>query len=230
MAQEPVLLVDFENVQQINLTHLPPDFRMTIFVGCAQKSIPLELVQQVQVLGSRVSWCRIEGIGHNALDFHIAYYLGRGFAQNRKAQYYILSKDTGFDPLVRHLTSQELCCKRIVSLAELPAPDLEPVGSPPLLEVAPARPAPKMVHATPSSPMLKPILVARPIIDPNYERVVATLKKADANSRPGKRESLTKHVANIVRPLAAPDVERLVNRLFSDGKVTQSGTTLTYKL
>jgi hypothetical protein len=57
----------------------------------------------VQHLGTKLEWLKVEGNGSNALDFHIAYYLGCWFTQFPTAQYFILSKDSGFDSLVRHL-------------------------------------------------------------------------------------------------------------------------------
>ena len=52
----------------------------------------------------------------NALDFHVAYYLGNQIERNRDNEYVILSKDKGFDPLVRFITKQNVKCKRINSI------------------------------------------------------------------------------------------------------------------
>ncbi len=123
------LLVDFENIQSMDLSLLPAIVRVTVFVGHAQKSIPFELVQAAQKLGSRMSWIKAEGSGRNALDFHIAYYLGNRFATSPKAQYFILSKDTGFDPLVLHLTQQGLRCKRITDILEVKSALAPPVDA-----------------------------------------------------------------------------------------------------
>lgn len=72
-----ILLVDYENVQQINLARLIERTDVVIFVGAGQKSVPIELVTAAHKIGSRVEWQRIEGSGKNALDFHIACHLGR---------------------------------------------------------------------------------------------------------------------------------------------------------
>jgi hypothetical protein len=61
----------------------------------------------------------MEGNGHNALDFHIAYYLGRPAVEHPKARFRILSKDAGFDPLLAHLRSQKILCERLPGLADL---------------------------------------------------------------------------------------------------------------
>lgn len=120
--KERILLVDFENVQKLDLSRLQDDFQVTIFVGDGQKNIPFDLVKDTQRFGEHLEWLRIEGTGSNALDFHIAYYLGRLCEQLPKAQYYILSKDKGFDPLIRHLNKNGLSCTRINSLIELESP------------------------------------------------------------------------------------------------------------
>lgn len=113
------LLVDFENVQQVDLSCLDSSFSITIFVGASQKNVPFELVTESQKLGSRVQWQKIEGNGSNALDFHIAMQLGRFLEKSQKPECTILSKDKGFDPLIKYLNKAGLKCNRINSLLEL---------------------------------------------------------------------------------------------------------------
>ena len=61
----------------------------------------------------------MEGTGHNALDFHIAYYLGLLVAKHPADRFVIVSKDAGFDPLIAHLRGRNIRCERIPSLARL---------------------------------------------------------------------------------------------------------------
>jgi hypothetical protein len=114
-----LLLVDFENVQQVDLSRLDDDFHVIVFVGASQKSVPFELVKSLQKLGDRVAWQKVEGNGSNALDFFIACHLGRLLERSPQAQCIVLSKDKGFDPLLRHLSESGLKCRRIGSLWEL---------------------------------------------------------------------------------------------------------------
>jgi len=100
---ERVLFVDLENVQKIDLSCVPADARVMIFYGITQKKPPAELVVQAQPLGPRLKWVKISGQGPNALDFHIAFYLGQELANSPNSVRAILSRDTGFDPLTRHL-------------------------------------------------------------------------------------------------------------------------------
>lgn len=114
-----ILLIDFENVQQVDLTSLGDNFHVVIFVGASQKSVPIDLVTSAQKLGNLVEWQRVEGNGSNALDFHIACHLGRLIERSPNHHCIVLSKDKGFDPLLRHLNKNGLKCKRINSLMEL---------------------------------------------------------------------------------------------------------------
>jgi hypothetical protein len=116
---QKLLLVDFENVQHVDLARLDDSFQIIIFVGAAQKSIPIELVTNAQKLGSRIEWQRVDASGSNALDFFIACHLGRVLEKSRQRQCLVLSKDKGFDPLLRHLNKNGLQCKRLNSLLEL---------------------------------------------------------------------------------------------------------------
>jgi hypothetical protein len=114
-----LLLVDYENVQQVELAGLDDSFQVIIFVGADQKSVPFDLVTKAQKLGNRVEWQKITGNGSNALDFFIACQLGRELEKSPRPECTVLSKDKGFDPLLRYLNDNGLKCKRINSLAEI---------------------------------------------------------------------------------------------------------------
>jgi hypothetical protein len=115
-----VLFVDLENVQTMDLSRISTNVRVMVFYGITQKKLPEELVVQAQPFGSRLKWIKISGQGPNALDFHIAYYLGLELAQRPQACCVILSRDTGFDPLVRHVKAQGFECTRVGSLKDAP--------------------------------------------------------------------------------------------------------------
>ncbi len=114
-----LLLVDYENVQQVELAEIDEGFRVIIFVGAGQKSVPIDLVTGAQKLGNRIEWQRVAGDGRNALDFFIACHLGRVLDKSPRPECIVLSKDKGFDPLLKHLTASGLKCRRINSLHEL---------------------------------------------------------------------------------------------------------------
>ncbi len=115
-----VMLIDYENVQGINLSEMHGmDFRVKIFTGNSQSKIPIELVTSAQVLGNQLEWIRIDGNGPNALDFHIAYYLGALIAKDPGDDYFILSKDKGFDPLIKYITKRKIYCRRILAISDV---------------------------------------------------------------------------------------------------------------
>jgi hypothetical protein len=81
----------------------------------------------LQALGANAEHVRIEGSGSNALDFHIAYYIGRLVTEFAGASFYAISNDAGFDPLVKHLASHGVDCRRLGSICA--ACEAEPVIS-----------------------------------------------------------------------------------------------------
>ena len=100
-----MLLVDFENVQNIELEKLPDDVHVGFVLGAKQTKLPIELARQAQPMGKRFGYILIKDMAPNAVDFCIAFYLGEVLTQHPQAECVILSRDKkGFDPLVKHLT------------------------------------------------------------------------------------------------------------------------------
>ena len=72
------VLIDFESVQTKSFEQLIHEhFKVIVFVGATQDKLTYEVVESLQQLGSRAEYIKISGRGPNALDFHIAYYIGR---------------------------------------------------------------------------------------------------------------------------------------------------------
>ena len=115
------VLIDFENVQPKNLALLESQpFKVFVFVGANQMKVPFELARALQALGKNAEYIKISGNGQNALDFHIAYYIGKLAAGEPGAQFHVISKDKGFDPLIEHLKGQKIRVQREMDLAEIP--------------------------------------------------------------------------------------------------------------
>ena len=115
------VLIDFESVQTRSLQLLTEEhFKVIVFVGANQGNLPFEVAQSLQQLGSRAEYIKISGRGPNALDFHIAYYIGRLAAEEPSAYFHIISKDTGFDPLIQHLRSKKIFAGRVKTVADIP--------------------------------------------------------------------------------------------------------------
>jgi len=124
------VLIDFENVQPRNVTLLSGgSFKLKVFLGANQGKIPLDTARALQAFGPDAEYLQIDGHGRNALDFHIAYYIGRLSVENPAAQFHVISKDAGFDPLIRHLVAQGIRCERSRSLADIPRVGTAGAGS-----------------------------------------------------------------------------------------------------
>jgi hypothetical protein len=115
-----IVLIDSENVKPESIEKLRHEhFRVVVFVGPNQKRLDFPIVNAIQSLGSNGSYVQINGNGPNALDFHIAYYIGKFSAANPEAYFHIISKDKGFDPLIKHLKEQKIFCSRSSSVSEI---------------------------------------------------------------------------------------------------------------
>ncbi len=116
---EEYLYIDYENVQDVQINIIQKTTKVMIIVGDDQAKVPIELVQKTQPFGDAVEWVRVQGKGRNALDFFIAFFLGRDVTTDSKKTFIIYSKDTGYDPLITHLRKNGIRAKRIVSFLEL---------------------------------------------------------------------------------------------------------------
>ena len=117
-----IILIDLESVQPASLAVIAADhFRLKVFVGATQNKLTFDFAAAMQQMGERAEYIKIAGTGPNALDFHIAYYVGRISCDEPDAFFHIISKDTGFDPLIQHLKDQKFLCGRWSSLEEIPA-------------------------------------------------------------------------------------------------------------
>src|SRR2546421_6171107 len=132
---DSVLLVDYENIGKIDLGAIPAGVRVPFFFGASQKSVPTEFLKAALRLGERFLPIDIEGQGKNALDFHIAFYLGEYLTRSPGTSCVVLSKDKGFDPLIRHLVRRGFTPPPATSIAAGPR-----ARPPPPSPAAPPRP------------------------------------------------------------------------------------------
>ncbi len=115
------ILIDFENVHPKNLELVTKHpFKVFVFVGANQTKLPFDLADTMQLLGNDAKYIKIAGNGQNALDFHIAYYIGELAGKDPDAHFHIISKDKGFDPLIKYLKGRKIKVMRETDLAEIP--------------------------------------------------------------------------------------------------------------
>jgi hypothetical protein len=116
-----IVLIDSENAQPDSIEKLRHDhFRVVVLVGANQKRIDIAVAKAVHALGPNGEYIQISGNGPNALDFHIAFYIGRYSLEFPDSYFHIISKDKGFDPLIKHLKEKKIFCTRSASVSEIP--------------------------------------------------------------------------------------------------------------
>jgi septum formation topological specificity factor MinE len=121
MKRTNYVLIDYESVQPNQLELLNRDgFVAYVFVGKAQTRLSFDTVAAIQDLGERAKYIKISGAGPNALDFHIAFYIGQIGATDPDAFFHIISKDKGFDPLIEHLRERKVFSVRSETIGEIP--------------------------------------------------------------------------------------------------------------
>jgi hypothetical protein len=201
---EQLLLVDYENIGKIDLNAIPAGVRVLFFFGASQKSVPTEFLKAALRLGERFVPIDIAGQGKNALDFHIAYYLGEYLTRNPALECAILSRDKGFDVLVRHLHGRGFAVRHVGSLAES--------FSPPPAERAARRGA-----------------RARTAADSPLAKVLKRLGGMADAKRPHRRKGLVAELhSHLAKKLSEAEVEALVDELVAAGKLADTAGRITY--
>lgn len=114
-----LILVDYENISRIDLSILDDSYRAIIFVGAQQNQPRASKKQATSHRFVRVDFQKITGSGKNALDFHIAFQLGRTIETAPHTECFVLSKDKGFDPLLSHLNKNGLQCRRVSCITDI---------------------------------------------------------------------------------------------------------------
>ncbi len=115
------VLIDYENVQPDAMAVLDKEhFKVIVFVGANQSKVTFEVASTLQRMGARAEYVKISGNGSNALDFHIAYYIGQLAWHEPEAYFHIVSKDAGFDPLIQHLKEKKILCCRSRDVTDIP--------------------------------------------------------------------------------------------------------------
>jgi hypothetical protein len=115
------VLIDYESVQPEDVSLLKQQhFQVIVFVGAHQTKIAFETAAALQQMGSNAEYVKISGSGPNALDFHIAFYIGQIAEKDPEAYFHIVSKDAGFDPLLSHLKTRKFRALRVKTVGEIP--------------------------------------------------------------------------------------------------------------
>ncbi|TBU90890.1 PIN domain-containing protein [Phytopseudomonas dryadis] len=201
-------LIDLENIQPASLQKLKKEgYRLKVFVGPTQSKINIGLVEEVHGFGQDAEYIRIQNSGKNALDFHIAFYMGQLSMAEPGCQFLVISKDTGYDPLLSHLRSKGIHATRSGAVASKAC-------SPPLTKAA----APTSKQPS-QMPMAERMQVA-----------IHHFNKA-GKAKPGKLKTLANALASVFqKKLSDQAITDLINALIKQGVVIDNQGAITYKL
>ena len=107
------VFVDFKNVHEVDPAVIGArSVSLTLLLGARQTKLDAALVEKLMEHAATVQLVRLTSSGKNALDFALAYYVGRAVMADPTGHFHIVSKDTGFDPLVEHLRSRRIHAHR----------------------------------------------------------------------------------------------------------------------
>jgi len=223
------VLIDYENVQVKSLALLKGDhFRVVVFLGPKNTKIGADLAMAMQALGSKAEYIKLDASGHNALDFHITYCLGKLAALDANNTFCIISKDTGFDSLIKYVKKNNINCSRAVSIEAMLG-----VKVPPVEKVVPKEPAvvkaPVVVKPKAVTKRAKPI-PAKLKADEWTAKIVTHLTKL-VTSQPRTQKALLGKIKNWCgTQYSEKEVEAIFKRLVAKGIVTVEGTKVSYQL
>jgi len=236
------VLIDFENVQPKNMGLLKGGaFKIKVFLGASQAKVSLEMAQALQTFGNDAEYIQISGNGSNALDFHIAYYIGRLAVEHPDACFHIISKDTGFDPLVKHLKAQGIECKRSATISDIPHIKTNisahtPSANTVTTKARPAKPVAKAptkpaAKPTPKPPVKASSTAAGPPKADRIRAVIDNLSKRGA-AKPRALKTLRSSIrATLKPPITNEELDLIVAALVNMGRINISGDEkVTYLL
>jgi len=216
------ILVDFENVQPPDMGLLSGEqYQLRIFRGPHQNKLDFDIAESLQPHGDRVKYIQSDRHGKNALDFHIAFYMGRllqeleanGTAANSNTRFVVISKDGGFDALISHVQSLGYGAMKAASIRHALGLD-EPVTA------TGSAPQPTPTQSPPSaSPISQPPVKppagkkAAPVKQAAPAKPTATPKKAaPVQAKPAKATE-KKPQAPVRKALGPEDKEKVIEHL-----------------
>ncbi|RFC38764.1 MAG: hypothetical protein DID89_2727548263 [Candidatus Nitrotoga sp. CP45] len=216
------VFVDYENVQVPSLALLKSEhFKVCIFLGANNTKLPVSLFVSMQELGQRVELITLEASGKNALDFHIAYYLGVLSSADPTAFFHIISKDSGFDPLIHHLKTKKIFSARSASIEDMSCLQAQTATSTAQQTIAPIQPA-ISVEAPKKGGGTSPAHAG--LVDK-----AITLVINGKASKPTTRKTLlsTLH-SKLGKDIPAQNIEDVLGALVKKGHVKINGTKVSY--
>jgi PIN domain len=107
------VFVDYENVHGVDAAVIETKtVHLILLLGPQRTKFDATLVEKLLHHAVNVEMIRLKSSGRNALDFALAYYLGRAVLADPCGHFHIVSKDTGYDPLIEHLRTKHIAARR----------------------------------------------------------------------------------------------------------------------
>lgn len=206
------VFIDFENVQNLDLMLLKSKpVELLILLGANQHHLPIALVKQLMQFQAQAQLIELNVSGKNALDFVLACYVGQFTCKYPQNNFYIISKDKGYDPLIKHLQAKHIKIQRHdelteVSLFKQPTNNNQPIPKQPTSSIQPnsIHPA-SIIQPLPKQPTT--------IIQQRFDYLISLLKQSPRN-RPAKRESLVTFTDSaFAKKLSAGEVANLIYQM-----------------
>ncbi|HWB04520.1 MAG TPA: PIN domain-containing protein [Verrucomicrobiales bacterium] len=196
------VFVDFENMHHVDLALFESKpVNLTLLLGAKQTKLDAGLVEKLIEHAASVKLIRLSSSGRNALDFTLAYYVGRAAALDPAGYFHIVSKDTGFDPLIAHLRNRRIRAHRHDDFVALTFS-----GPKPLPAAPPSTPASAAATSAPAEDL--------------FPRVLTHLRQ-HAKNRPKQRKTLERHLLSLCgKGTTESDVASLITRLIKSGKIS----------
>ncbi len=114
-----IFLIDYENVSSAGLDGLETraeQDRVCIFYTENADRLTFDAHRRLMESGAQVSYHKVESGSKNALDFQLSSYLGYLIHGAPEESYYIISKDSGFDSVLRFWTKESIRVERMPNL------------------------------------------------------------------------------------------------------------------
>jgi len=107
----------------VGVDHLTEQDEVVIFYSNNADSITFDALHKLMLCKSKLSYYKIKRGGKNALDFQLSCYLGFRINKDPDAEFYIISKDSGYDFIMDFwecgYTATMPCIKRFNSIRTL---------------------------------------------------------------------------------------------------------------
>lgn len=227
------ILIDHENVQPADSVGMDAEQACVLVFTGAQQKVAISLIEAVQVLGERGKFVRISGNGKNALDFHIAYYLGKFSERDPQASFLLVTADSGYDPLVSHLNAKGIAAKRITPPKPMVKAEKPPVSKLPAVKKAAAK---KTLTVTvepaksqPNKHVTGKVLPATGTAANDSDKVLKMLVGMPKNL-PGSEASLRRMVGTWLSSKDGSRLDAVIAELKRRTIVLVSGSKLAYQL